>query len=273
MLKPMLARKYEDSDITFPVAVQPKYDGVRAIFDGNEFYTRTGKLVRGVDHLKAEAKALMESYEMLECTALDGELILDGTLGRSASFNELSGAVRSHSEDLRLRYVVYDYMHLRYMTNFRLSCIQDAFKAGGFKYLIQADTTVVSTAQELDTLHSVYVKDGFEGVMVRQLYYGYEPGVRSKGLLKLKEFDTEEFTIIGTVEGKGKLAGRLGALHVRDDTGRTFMVKLAETEDRLLELWDEKCYLFNKQVTVKYQGKSANGIPRFPIGLTIRDYE
>jgi hypothetical protein len=60
---------------------------------------------------------------------------------------------------------------------------------------------------------------------------------------------------------------------VRGDEGISFTVKLADTEDNLRELFKVKETLISKQLTVKFNGKSEYGVPRFPVGLAIRDYE
>jgi hypothetical protein len=39
------------------------------------------------------------------------------------------------------------------------------------------------------------------------------------------------------------------------------------------KMWNNRKNYLGKDLTVKFQGKSKNGIPRFPVGVAVRDYE
>ena len=56
------------------------------------------------------------------------------------------------------------------------------------------------------------VKEGGEGVMIKNRHAPYEPGKRSKGLLKVKRVDTWDVVITGFTEGQGKYSGLIGAV-------------------------------------------------------------
>ncbi len=81
MIKPTLAYKYEGQDVT-SWWMSEKYDGVRAIWDGENFLSRTGKPLHAPDWFK---KGLPKDI------MLDGELFC----GRG-KFQETVGIVRSH---------------------------------------------------------------------------------------------------------------------------------------------------------------------------------
>ena len=55
---PMLANKWEDRHhyITEPFYVQPKLDGVRLLVSKSGCFSRTGKVVNGVEHLTKDLK-------------------------------------------------------------------------------------------------------------------------------------------------------------------------------------------------------------------------
>jgi len=52
-----------------------------------------------------------------------------------------------------------------------------------------------------------------------------------------------------------------------------FSVPMNGTHEYLAGLWKDRESLVGKMVTVQYQNKTRNGIPRFPRGVSIRDYE
>lgn len=47
---------------------------------------------------------------------------------------------------------------------------------------------------------------------------------RSNQLLKCKQFDDDEATIIGHENGTGRLDGLMGAIRVRSDSGKEFKI-------------------------------------------------
>ena len=114
------------------------------------------------------------------------------------------------------------------------------------------------THEELDKVLKAALYLGYEGIVI---YTGKE-------LLKYKPFFDEEFEITGCIQGKGKLEGLLGTLECDN-----FKVPMNGTYEYLFSLWVGREDLIGKFVTVRYQNKTKNGIPRFPRGISIRDYE
>jgi DNA ligase-1 len=108
------------------------------------------------------------------------------------------------------------------------------------------------------------VREGGEGVMLRKPESVYEAG-RSPTLLKVKPFDDAEATVIAHEPGKGKFAGKLGALRVRTDDGREFSIGTGLTDaDR------ESPPPLGTVITYRFQGLTAKGLPRFPSYFRVR---
>ncbi len=60
----------------------------------------------------------------------------------------------------------------------------------------------------------------------------------------------------------------------RTKEGKTFLAKMSGETDRLQQYFKNHNLWTGKLLTVKYQGLTgANGVPRFPVGVSIRDYE
>lgn len=101
---------------------------------------------------------------------------------------------------------------------------------------------------------------------------GYGYGNRSSTLMKYKVMQDSEFVIVSAVEGKGKWTGRLGAFVCETpQTKKTFTVTPASTDAQKRKMWATwKKEYKGKALTVQYQELTADGMPRFPIGKTVR---
>ena len=117
--------------------------------------------------------------------------------------------------------------------------------------------------------HKTFMEDGYEGTMLRLHHLPYEHK-RSNQLYKIKDFQDEEFRIVGWNEEVNH-PGYLGSFEVTDDVGNCFAVRQAVTRVIRKEYWEDKENLIDSLLTVRYQEKSKDGVPRFPIGVDIRN--
>jgi len=104
---------------------------------------------------------------------------------------------------------------------------------------------------------------------------GYQDGKRSRTLLKLKEFQDEEFMITGVTEGKPYITED-GTFHVpvyecATPSGGTFTVTAPGNMHEKDELWEDRDNSIARYLTIKFHYYSADGIPQLPIAL--RFYE
>jgi len=114
---------------------------------------------------------------------------------------------------------------------------------------------------------------GYEGSMVRNKDGKYV-NKRSYDLQKIKDFIDGEFQIVGVEEGRGKLQGHVASFVCQMDDGKQFKAKMKGDTERLKDYFNNHSLWLNKKLTVKYQGLTGkNGVPRFPVGIVIRDYE
>ena len=109
--------------------------------------------------------------------------------------------------------------------------------------------------------------------MVRNVHSLYV-NKRSYDLQKVKDFSDEDFVIVGVEEGRGKLAGHVGAFICKTDDGKQFLAKMSGETSRLKEYFENHSLWEGKKLTVQFQGLTgAEKVPRFPVGKAIRDYE
>jgi DNA ligase-1 len=90
-------------------------------------------------------------------------------------------------------------------------------------------------------------------------------------LLKYKIAEDAEYTIVNVLEGKGK---ELGCAIFECQAGeKTFTVRPIGTEEYRKQLWADRDKLIGLPLTVKYNGLTDEGLPRFPVGKEVRIYE
>jgi len=265
--KPMLAHDYNDykTKIKYPVATQPKLDGVRAIVQETGMNSRNGKELISAPHIHEALKPLFEQYPDL---MFDGELYAPKD---SCDFNKIISCVRKTKPtpaDLiesknYIQYWVYDLpshpgtFTERYRALLELN-LPDC--------CIIVKTEQADNENDISAYYSDYMAEGYEGQMIRVLDSEYE-NKRSKYLLKHKTFMDAEFEIRGVVEGKGKLTGKIGKL-VFDG-----FESAVNGDHEYLEKLFKDGNLVGKKATVKYFELTTDGIPRFPKVVYIRDFE
>jgi len=229
-----------------------KYDGLRGYWDGQKLWSRKGNLIHAPDYFLAE---------LPRDIALDGELWIG-----HGKFEETMSIVRSETPDDRwknVRYMVFDAPQAKGIFEQRMQFLRENVSEGNRYVKIVAQERCQGATQLLVERDRV-VREGGEGLMLRQPESAYEPR-RSPTLLKVKPYDDAEATVIAHEPGKGKFAGKLGALRVRTDDGREFSIGSGLTDaDR------ESPPPVGTVVTYRFQGLTAKRLPRFPSYLRVR---
>ena len=129
---------------------------------------------------------------------------------------------------------------------------------------------------QLEDIHDLFVDEGYEGLMLRNIDSPYEFS-RSWNLVKYKVMKDSEFKIVDAEQAlKGKQKGAIIWICETPQGDRFNVVPNGTIESRK-KLWaeweaDPKEFI-GKELTVQYQELTPKGIPRFPKGLGIRDYE
>ena len=270
--KPMLAHKYEDykAKLKYPVNVQPKLDGIRCIVKSDGMWTRNGKQIVSAPHI----------FESLKHHFLaNPDLILDGELYYKdrSNFNTICSLVKKtkpKSEDLVLskkliQYWIYDVPSISGRFDIRKVALYEFYHN---EHVVMVETYLAQNEADMLKQYNHYIEQGYEGLMLRTLTGDYE-NKRSKTLLKFKTFEDDEFEILEVYEGNGKLTGMVGQMLFKIKSGTMFFSTVNGTQEYLTELWSQKQELIGKKATVKYFELTADGIPRFPKVIGIRDYE
>jgi DNA ligase-1 len=152
----------------------------------------------------------------------------------------------------------------------RMQDIDTIFGAFDFFSIKKVPTEPINSENDIMVYFNRFVQEGYEGSMLRNAHSNYV-NKRSYDLQKVKEFDDGEFEIVGAEEGNGKLQGHVGAFVCRDAEGRQFKAKMSGDTAKLAEYFRNPQSYLGKRLTVQFQGLTIYGIPRFPVGIRIRD--
>jgi len=268
----MLAQKYRDhaAKIVFPAYTQPKLDGIRcvAILDNGvcTLWTRTRKPILGVPHIIAALEKMLPGRTV----TFDGELYNHAYKNR---FEEIVSFVRQTTPKKGhevVEYHVYDMVSTGTFED-RLYLRGQMLRSPRTGPLVMVDTREVADEAELLDAVNENIALGYEGTMIRNAE-SYYVGKRSYDLQKIKEFDDAEFKIVGVTAGRGRMA-ECAVFVCETATGDQFNCKMEGSLDNLKPFLSRPNSVIGKMLTVRYQGLTNGNVPRFPIGVTVRDYE
>lgn len=262
---PMLAHKYSEKadKIRWPAYTQPKFDGHRCIGvvkDGKgSLWSRTRNAITGLPHIVKALESLGTDI------VVDGELYVHSYHDR---FEELTSFIRNATPKPGhevMEYHVYDVV-MEGSFDTRHKFIQSL---GLQLPLVPVETVVVTDEDSLMLEFDRFLALGYEGCMVRN-FQGPYVNKRSSDLLKVKEFDSSEFRVVGIEEGRGKLAGH--AIFVCETDTTQFRTKMKGDTSKLKEYFENPTSVIGRMLEVKYQGLTNKaGVPRFPVALRFRD--
>ncbi|MGV0960906.1 MAG: DNA ligase [Limnohabitans sp.] len=236
--------------------ISEKFDGVRAVWDGQRLRFRSGRLIAAPPWFLAALPSL----------PLDGEL----WMGRG-QFDRVSGAVRKTVPDdaqwRSLKYLVFDAwgrpepfaqrvaVLVQALANANLSCVQAV-----------SHSTLEDAAALQARMHEV-VAQGGEGLVLHRADAVWQAG-RTEALYKLKPQPDEEARVIGYQAGQGRFEGLTGALIVETAQGQRFALgsglsQALRREPPPVGAW----------VTYRYRDRTPSGLPRFASFVRVRQPE
>ena len=267
-MKPMKISYYEEGmedKFAYPIWVQPKKDGVFALFDNfGEICSINGlKFDADLSHLTEEIVSLK-----LPKGKYTGELYLHGE-----HFEDIVGAVKKTRELTgKLELWVFDRPDGLLTQAERLEFLREKFPDDGSKYVKRMPTFVVNSFAEIEKFEEMFVdEDEMEGIVIRQDNF-YNFGNRSRKILKwVREFDSE-YEIVDYKEATGRDAGT-PVFVCKTEEGKEFDVRPMGTLEHRKKLFKDADDLIGEMMTVRYRNLTKRGVPRFPVGKHVRDYE
>ena len=261
---PQLAQK-DVSKITYSGDLQKKFDGVRSHHDPKgsmPWRSRRGKEFSHIGHLTPQIPHLPRGWE------LDGELYCHGR-----SLQQIVSMIKREQEaNLQIGYRNYDIMGTGMPWKYRKVELRKIWEDSGPQIKAVLSYPVHSHEQMIE-LFLRFKKQGYEGAIWRDPEGFYEYNTRSWGMIKVKNYEEEEFEIVDVEEATGRDAGTAIFICITKD-GQEFNCRPMGTREvrrEYLDDFDEKC--LGKMLTVRFQNYTDKGIPFHHRGVIIRDYE
>ena len=219
VIKPQLAKQADK--VTNPKIFDKewlasrKLDGVKALFyyKDREIHTASrggGDYDAATTHLR-EYQPLIDFFKANPTVILDGELFV-----RGKTLQQISGAARMEKNAYDcdwLQYWVYDCYDTAnpdMIANERYKFLIEELnhKFGIFVYLTIDDDSIkdpirilghesTSGWDNMKALHDKWVAEGFEGAVITDPSKPYKPGSRCNNLIKIKQYKSEDFKVIG----------------------------------------------------------------------------
>lgn len=264
-MKPMLARTLGPKFDKWPCFVQPKLNGVRALYQSGVLQSRDEKLFAYpvVRHIIDELATLKLGNLML-----DGELYVHGW-----RLQKINGAVATNRTSPRedsheVEFHVFDAIDERgFKTLFSERFLEHAayIQNSSLPHVKLVHTAMVYNREWLDKYFHAHCRDGFEGLMARP-DGPYQLGETSHGttfrspfLWKYKSWKDTEYECVAVVLGEGKASIGIGSLTLQNALGITFQCGTGFTDDERRELAANPP--INKLVKVRYVEITSDGIP------------
>ena len=226
--------------------VSEKYDGVRGFWDGRTLRTRGGETV--------QAPAWF--------TAGWPEVPMDGELwaGRGRFSHAQSTTRQQQPGDVawrQIRFMVFDLPGDKGTFDQRLPALSALVESLGQPWVQAVPQRRVANDAALQALLHRTVRAGGEGLMLHRGASLYRAG-RSDDLIKVKTHEDTEARVIAYLPGKGRHAGRMGALLVETPSGQRFRLGAGFSDaDR------ERPPPVGSWVTYRFRGTHDGGLPRF----------
>lgn len=277
----MLARTLGPKFSQWPAYVQPKLNGVRALYQNGIFQSRDEKIWKPkvLAHI---TKEIQDTNVDFVPSNLPGQrnLILDGELYvHSWRLQRINGAIAVNRicpsfDTEHVEFHVFDVVNPKLPFSERYLPIANLLREVDLPHIRAVDTAMVHDREELDRYFHMCVSEGYEGTMVRPdgLYeFGEHMGrggtltqYRSRTLWKYKSWEDGEFCCVGTTQGEGKADIGVGALTLvtcptNGDSGETFKVGTGLTDEDRIAFAENPP--IGKLVKIRYLELTKDGIP------------
>lgn len=279
----MLAHKFSAKRIkTWPVAVEPKLDGVRCLFVVRRVYdtitvetlSRAGKPFTSLVAIENSIKLLFVN------SGIKYDIVLDGEVRCGDTFKSTVSAVKRKSVqaegavftvfDMIPTFIYFGEMDsmpwsqrraiMITMLGDNLAELTDNVRLSKVKYA-DDETSVMR-------IYAKYRGQGHEGAIIKTLYSLWSPR-RSYAYMKLKAHSTDDLVVVGVVEGEGKYVGMLGKFIGRRENGVEVGVGTGITDAQRAAWWNNPGVI-GKTIEVGYHEVTPDGSLRHPVFMHFR---
>ncbi len=247
----MLANVYRPGVVLADCWVSEKYDGVRGYWDGQALWTRGGERVFAPGWFTAGWPKV----------AMDGELW--------AGFGQFARAVSTVRQQApndsawrAMRFMVFDLPAQGGPFTERIPALNGVVSRIDRSWVQAVAQSKLASHQALQALLVKTVAHGGEGLVLHRGASLYRGG-RTGDLLKVKTHDDGDARVVAHIPGKGKYAGRLGALLVETPAAGGEPARRFKLGTGFSDAQRQNPPAIGSLVTYRFRGLNDSGIPRF----------
>lgn len=279
LLNPYVKKSSKDIIMKFPCLIQPKINGVRCTIsldiNGNVQILSKEGLKYNLPHIEQE----FEEYKNVFFSTLDDtilDIIFDGELYiYGESLQNIVSAVKSNNlHTPRVKFICFD-LAIPLLNNLkRILLLKELlhFTQINLNSSIEYVTTLkINNELLVQEITDKYIKEGYEGSILRNPDGLYAFGKRPMDMCKLKRVLDEEFEIVNVIcQDKNP---SLGLFVCVNKNGKEFKVTpKGDINFKELILYQKHKYI-GKQLTCTFYEYTEDGIPFHIISNIVRDYE
>lgn len=246
------ANSYTDQNISGMV-MSEKLDGIRAYWNGKDLLTRQGRIINA-------PKYFTKDFPPFE---LDGEL-----WSKRGDFENIQSIVLDKTPSKKwqkIKYMIFEVPHAKGDFFKRLKKAKEYIQKNNLLHVKIIEQKICGSKEELNSFKKSILSLGGEGVMLKDISKEYFEG-RSDHLLKVKEADDMEAKMIGYKDGKGRLKGLMGSLHVELESGVKFFIGSGFSDEVR-----KNPPKIGSTITFKYYGFTKLGKPKFASFMRVRE--
>jgi DNA ligase-1 len=236
--------------------VQPKLNGIRAVWDGETLWSRTGKLAFSVScaHIIEELKRRGLP------PGLDGEVYSHGT-----PLQKISGDVRQQKTPIDyLQFYVFDHISKRpFSTRQKELDTLEIPRQDSLLQQVPTFNTREITHKEnfINLMYENFLSDGFEGLILR-LDKPYNFGKKENFMYKMKPEKDMDLVLVNFNPATTALhKDTFGSLQLWHPIEGWEVACSGLTEAKRRELWQKREELIGMTVEIKYEELSEDGKP------------
>ena len=254
----MLANVYRPGVVLADYWVSEKYDGLRGYWDGQALWTRGGERVLAPGWFTAGWPRV----------AMDGEL-----WAGHGQFAKAVSTVRQQTPNdaawRAMRFMVFDLPAQGGSFTERIPALNGVVSQIDQAWVQPVAQIKVANHPALQALLLKTVKYGGEGLVLHRGASLYR-GQRSDDLLKFKTHEDSEARVVAHIPGKGKYAGKLGALLVEMPAAGGQPAQRFKLGTGFSDGQRRNPPAIGSLVTYRFRGLNDSGIPRFASFMRVR---
>ena len=262
VILPMLAKNYKDEKKKIDWSncyIQPKLDGQRML----AICTKDG----GVTLLSRDGVDIQKAHGSLQhiiddLSTIKQDVILDGEAychSEEDNFQDIMKAIKKYRPGISelVKYHVYD----KVSTNgFKERTVREYIK--DLSSCKEVSTYEVLNEDMMIKYHEIFLKDGYEGSVIRYGNEGYKLNGRSSNLLKYKDFQDSDYLIVDVIPAENR--PEWGMIVCQSQYGVFSATPKMSHEKRKEILLNKKEYI-GKTAVITHFGFTESGLPRIAV--------